>query len=737
MLSNEPEEKESNNSKKGNNKKKPPPKKGKQKLVVGQFSILNNAGQIQPGGKEQIPIEFSSNTDETFSSSFYIKISNVPENQQFIVYNLSATTYTPLADMKNIEEVYSDMRICLRDDVERKESTCYLEDESCLHFTNNKVNGQEKLTVNIPNHLPVPCVVIPTLVQQNTPFSISKQEIEIQPLSSSPLDVTFSPISDGLFKNTLQFKMKSNAKNVPLLSQIFLEGNATYPVINIVDNIESYSFGRTLLSTKKEKKIKIQNPTNISISVKMNYPKSKNFIVKELQNSVLNPGQEETFKVIFNPQEDGQFDFKLELNVENEKSYNILFSGQGHHEELVVDGENYEDDTLVFDDVVVDQQSSKILVMKNLSNDYIRYEWNLQNGDVTFSPSMGHIPPKQTEQLRITFRSEKPQKLNTKAVCSWSKIHRETTEKWNDNIVIKRFDVVQPSAPSSQKKSPRRSSNRRRIEPSPSSSLSVLQEFSEVAPEPEFTIIGGKCKDIVVKILAFSDYVKLSTSLTDDIKSKEKSAAISFLQTMMYETRKVNLYLLNQSNIKLHYQVKFSNFECNGFGDNPFSVSQTSGLIPSNSSCPLTISFSPIDVDDFSIDMTIALPDVTENQVIKIYGTSVRPICFIDAVMAKDLPDGSKSIDVFTPQVGDKKLIKLGLRNTTNRIYEAHIKQIDGPRCVKCFTVSPVIGAGRRYELEFEFKPISNRAAETVWEIEIPDHDLKQRFVIVGRVEPK
>lgn len=734
LLNNEQEEKESNNGK-GKAKKKPPPKKGKAKLTIGQFTIMNNTGTIEPNSKESIAIEFTSPQDGSYSNNFYIKISNVPDNLSFINYNLSAKTFTPIADLKNCDDVFGEFRICAREDLTRKESTSFLEDENCVHFTNIKVGGTEKVIVNVPNHLPVPCVVIPSLTQLNTPFTISKNEIEIPALSKIPIELAFSPTQGGDFKNTLMFKMKAKEKQkepVPVLAQYQIEGSATVPAIEFEDNLEAHNFGRTLLSMKKEKIVKFKNITDIPLNVRMKYDKNKNFTIEELPVNEILPDNELQFKVTFNPIDDGEKKLELMILIENIHIYRINFSGEGHHEELVIDADSFEEDTILFDDVVVDQTSSKMMYMRNMSNEYIKYDWNIQHSDLIFSPSMGHIPPKTTEQIRISFKSEKPQKINTKAICQWSKIHRETTERWNDNIIVKRFDIAQPPTPVGNRKSPR-NSNRRKIQASPSQ---TFIQTADIAPEPEYKTIA-KGKDIPVKINIFCDNIKVVTSLSDNLKEKENCNAINFSSTMMYETRVTNLYLINQSNIKISYELKFSNYECGGFSDSPFSVHPKQGYIPSNSSIPLTVYFSPLSVDDYSIDMTIKLPDVNENQTIKISGTSIRPICHIDALNAKDLPGGRKSITIFSEAVGTMAPVKFGIRNTTNCIYEAKIYQVDGPRCIKCLTPSPVIGSGRRYELAFEFTPKTTRATETTWVIDIPEYSLKQTLIIVGHVCPK
>ena len=800
-------------------KPSPTNKGGKRaKFQVGDFNISQACGTVQPGANATIHIEYGGLKTMQSESSVLLTITDVsPKDpaKKGLLMKLKGATYVPGIEVKNVEKIFEGQHLCLRYDIEKKDTTAYIEDEQTFHFAPEIIGKVVSIPVVLTNIFPVPCTIDATVrppkhppkkkLDPSYPFKLSSESIVIPALSSMNIDLIFAPTVEGSYNGIFRAEVRGGTDANSKLLQFTVEGVAAAPTVVLVnDNATQsegeplFSFGRTLINTRKEKHIFLKNPGVIPAHVSLTLNNTHDFIVsnKDIdisQEFVIEPQRTFDLSVIFTPFLIQKSEFAMIVNVkENEKSnFALNFIGEGFKEDIVFEGLPNDDNHLIIKDAVIGQPHIATFTMRNVSEYDTRFTW-ADNNDFHFKPRTGHLRRGKSKLIRVTFCSEKQANFNDVIInCQWSKI--ELLEKdapdWDDSMITVKFvqreslfpefGVTPPSGSNDKNRtqsgrrfpmkkgaisnnntmsrtnmtSARRPKNKRN---SPQPNQPVLTEAGgdlikvvEVKAEPGFKPIE-KCPDLPLTISAIADVVQY------ELEDNE----VQFTPAMMYETRVAEVTLKNIGLVRFDYTWHVTNFVAHNtdYAFNfkvPFSIMPETGFIEAGQEKVFKVLFAPEEVDDFQADISCDIPFLTqgtEPPVIHVSGFSKRPLIHFnvnssDYISAGrrhpdytyELPENVKVIELFSSGIGKKIVKKFEVINPTSHPYEVKWEKHPEHRndAINCETPRALISSGSKYVMQFSYKPKSIKTIETLYTFSIPEHSLSVPFLIVGKILPK
>jgi hydrocephalus-inducing protein len=255
---------------------------------------------------------------------------------------------------------------------------------------------------------------------------------------------------------------------------------------------------------------------------------------------------------------------------------------------------------------------------------------------------------------------------------------------------------------------------------------------------------------------ASADRVRFDV-LSDD--SIAQSRSFVFRPTMMYQSRIHTFKLRNPALVALHYDWSIIPRSTAALASAlpPFSVEPPTGTIAPGASATFTLRFEPMDAEDFEVKAVFAAssPDApagapaTSSLVIAVSGRATRPVCHMDVPHTDYL--SQRSVDLLGPNgergpldasvrvlhipslgIGVRNPKRFYVVNSTNAAYD-FAWEVTGTAAaaslgstIKCLTPRGMIGAGKRFEMAFEFAPKAPVVSEAFYRFSIPGHNLSQ-----------
>jgi hydrocephalus-inducing protein len=268
-------------------------------------------------------------------------------------------------------------------------------------------------------------------------------------------------------------------------------------------------------------------------------------------------------------------------------------------------------------------------------------------------------------------------------------------------------------------------------------------ELIEVIPEPETTTIENSEKTVMLKASCVIDHASYECNVSK----------VDFKPTLMYASRSYKFTIKNTSLINLDFNFKIVNSNSGILDAGPYSIIPKKGCIAPGCDDNFIVKYSPVEVEADNSRILSAnirnLSGETEPLIIEVNGVAERPIIHFE------LPNTTyrerKEKDM-TPVDAKFKIIEfesLGtmIRNTkrfmavnpTATGYEFEWEEIQEQGKVlkpmfKCTTPKGLILSGKKSEMVFEYTPDSVGEHESKWLFKIPQENIQQHFLIVGRV---
>merc|ERR1711871_1468168 len=552
-------------------------------------------------------------------------------------------------------------------------------------------------------------------------------------------------------------------------------GQGIFPCITVEQPVEKdtegkcvLDFGKLRMGKREEKQIVLKNNGFVPATLIFSTPNHDDFTIGNIPASTeLARGETMTLTAAFHPSRphDEPTTCQLQLNVAQNRydDYTFALSGQGFYSDITFEnlGDKGGPDELVFDDLDLDgpgpSEGKAAFTIESHADVPLRFEWGEGKADgVTFAPSVGHLQPGQKKRIFATFATEKAKMLQQAAVpLAFRKIQYtgESHADWDDRMMVVRYLTEEQLA-------------ERQAEAADGDAEMVATSedpyrVREIAPEPENEPIEGENEQkIELKCSAIADTVKF----TCDTQS------VAFRQTPMFQTRLHKFNVTNTSKAKFEYAWDFDSMgEAGSIAatmrpstaksmqpiPNPYVIEPASGTIEPGAEQRFTISFTPLEVDDFKYKLqadVVGLPADAAPLDLFLRGRSVRPICHFDLPPSDylqrrqaGLPGPSGELGALDPNVHVVEFKSLGTRtrntkrfcviNPQNVSYEFQWTPVGQPNAAfRCVTPSGVMLPGRRSELIFEYTPDAVGVSEAFYRFTVPAQGVNELFLLTGDV---
>lgn len=799
-------ETEKSSSKMGKNAKAakaPPPKnKGKKPnekaLSFGQFSVSPSNGSVAPGASVTIEVEFSPQIPGNFTSVAVFNITDAPQNAGKVNFTLTGSSHIPGIECSHFEKILPGLALALSFDRPKITSTTFIEDEQSLVFNPIVVGMKSKVTAKIINIQPIPCTVDlgvkpKAKVSGQFPFDISEKCINLNGNSEASFDITFSPNGVDKFLGLFEAVVKNGTDPATKALKFSVEGVGSLPQISPVglektgknSSLYTLNMGKTLVGFSRQKSIVVKNDGVITTKLQISAKPSPDFELVGIDAGTtysIDPNRIIDLPILFSPSKTRKCQFEVTVNlVDNPKgSLNFVVNAEGFSEDIVLEGVRGEDE-LVMPDTVVGRQNSIVFTMKNVSPADIRFQWQ-SHPDFTFAPSVGHLRLGKSKDIIISYFSDKPVKhVGTKINCTWNRITMTNANSpdWDDTMKVVKYitkaqleamnppQEEEPPKDAKLKNSKRQSNSRGSVrnshvdikaatapkEPPKESKLvddgDTFVRVVEVKPEPEHTIQTNiKTNSMAVRVFAISDSIKYTIDTTE----------VNFSPTMMFETRSSEVKITNPTTIRFDYSWRIAEFKSlrseyvssHGY---PLKVTPHTGFIEPGGSTVFSITFAPMEVDDFTANLVCDIPFIqTPPPSVRVTGLSRRPLCHFNVQLSDyltrrhpdytyKLPNDVKVIEIFAKKVGAKAMYRFEVINPTSSPYEVTFSRVDNGEPlsskVNCETPNALLSSGKRFSAAFSFVPDSHKTIESLWEFKIGGHDGVVTILVVGRIMPQ
>ena len=746
--------------------KKKSPKQLKKKVNdkavrVGPFSIYPSSGSIDPNNTATIDVDFTSAETGQFNGTAIVSIkdANPFRGGDKYTLQLSGATVIPGINTTSFDKIFAGLHLCLLYEKKKVKTNAFIEDERTLQFAPIILQNKSTVSCSLINDRNIPCIVDISLKAKGKqtpqfPFEISTKSVTIPPLSSVPLSITFAPTVSDKFIGLFEANVRSSTDNEAKQLKFNVEGTGALPMVSLIgfdkpskSNTYTINMRRSLIGYDSDKVICMRNdcaiPAVLGIKAKQN-PDFEIVDFDSLANVTIEPGRDVSLTVIFHPQTVKKSTFEISVTVDDNPkgNFNINVIAESFKEDIIFENVRNEDE-LVFSDCIVGRRQQAKFLMKNVSHNDIRFNWQALP-EFSFSPKVGHLRFGKAKEISVTYFPEKQEKLNAvKVSCQWNpiKLINKIAPDWDDTMKVTKFvnrpktsqDIERKEdSPSHQAgnekqiqskfmKKDKRGSTSSKIRRSAldkqilpkQTGLTKTQEanqektetnhlpplkksdepmelvkVTDVKPEPINEIIPGKYKDLQIKIFTVSDTIKFNCDTTE----------ILFSPTMMYQSRTAECKITNPSSIRFEYTWYVLNFESLRTDyaltrKPPFTVMPTTGFIEPNQTKVFKVCFKPEEVDDFTAVLQCQIPFIqVPPPTINVSGISKRPLCHFNLVLSDyltgnkrhpdytyQLPKETKVFEIYASKPGQKVTSKFEIINPTSFAYEIVISRQKGP----------------------------------------------------------
>ena len=237
---------------------------------------------------------------------------------------------------------------------------------------------------------------------------------------------------------------------------------------------------------------------------------------------------------------------------------------------------------------------------------------------LVFAPSTGHIKPKMSKTITVTFKTAKPHALKDQQVLGkiWKISFLKPLSRvpdWDDRMKSVQWVTVNPPPAPSTTGGLENASNNSILASSSSTSKPhnspMKKKVVETEKEPTHQVLEDTYRDLELIVSGIADFCKYECPIVD----------IKFKDTLMFQTRVYTFPLRNPGKIALNYQwallnqapsrptsrmddtrdsISMISGEEKESPPLPFTVSPVSGSVLPEKEAEITIRFSPISVID-------------------------------------------------------------------------------------------------------------------------------------------
>lgn len=242
----------------------------------------------------------------------------------------------------------------------------------------------------------------------------------------------------------------------------------------------------------------------------------------------------------------------------------------------------------------------------------MKFQWPSSVPSLMFVPSTGHIRPKTSKTITVTFKTTKPQALKAHKVVgklckiSFPKPLSEVSD-WDDRMKsVQWVTASQPAPTPVPTATGLENASLNSIQASSSTTSKpqhnppLKKKVVETEREPSHHVLEDSHREIELSVTGISDFCKYECPIYE----------IKFKDTLIYQTRSYSFPLKNTGRIDLHYHwsilMQEQSRPTSYTGDKessvtegkeeaqlPFSLSPMSGTILPDKETDITVRFTP------------------------------------------------------------------------------------------------------------------------------------------------
>ena len=655
------------------------------------------------------------------------------------------------------------------------------------------------------NNNKIPCIVHvsvkPRTASKSEGFAFEVQcqdPLKIYPGESEYVTVTFKPTNvmpySGLFEATVEGGTDKTGN-----LKFELRGEGTLPTLLLESPNEYDADGTPILKFKKLRlnksivnQIVLKNEGVVAATVQFEPLQSDCFSFESSTKATIPPKKYQAFDIKFTPKAE-----KVEKAVLQYKTLfnpyeipRLLIQGEGFFEPVSIEGLVNENE-LTFGDVCINTEKSITFTLINNSDNNFRFNMiNNLEPSLIFTPNTGFILHKTQKEITVKFISNETVKHILKDLFielkefkfkedqnenDWDETMttiKKVTQKEQEELNNKKKEDQQrrkdenealigvltnvkgskmPAPKKDAKKDPKKDAKNANVPVQNVEEEEANIDYEEIIPEPEVNIIDKSEKYLPIKLTVISDYAKYECNIKE----------IRFKPTVMYGTRKFDFHLRNTSLTSLNYNFTLTNPNPNSTVYNnlltsydktlmpenndtaPYTISPQNGNIPPQSDEVITITFSPLEIDDFNFKRILKCnikdldPNLKELS-IELSGDAERPICHFEMVGGVKREGGMTILQFESIGMMIKNTVRFFALNPTNQGYNFEWEQPDEDlipninKVFKCLTPKGVIYSGKKYEMVFTYTPNSLGKHEAFFNFKIPSENQIHKFALHG-----
>lgn len=320
-------------------------------------------------------------------------------------------------------------------------------------------------------------------------FTVHPEVWEIPPHENRFVNIYFNPLEIKTYRSVFVAKVDDAGTQTSTTSKISqagsslifdLGGSGTLPCISIdqptnrlPDGSLALDFGRTHINRSSKRKLTIRNDGAMPATCLFDMTGDDDFVFPYKSASLtVQPSQKQDVIISFSPKKvftpTGERSSQIKISVLNNQfdQYKLVLNGTSYACDATIDTMSEEDNNVNLDgDVDIDKQklqdevrfadinlsdgpssSSHTITIKSQSPYPLKFELTAEEKGkqfLSFSPNVGHLGPKGTREITITFSASEPVKLESAEVsCSLKRIEY----KLNPKLAVEGEDVEPDSS---------------------------------------------------------------------------------------------------------------------------------------------------------------------------------------------------------------------------------------------------------------------------------------------------
>eukprot|EP00760_Papus_ankaliazontas_P031923 PhM_4_TR5537/c0_g1_i1/m.106423/K17570/HYDIN; hydrocephalus-inducing protein len=515
----------------------------------------------------------------------------------------------------------------------------------------------------------------------------------------------------------------------------------------------SLVFPRTIVGTKVARPLTVKNTGDLPATIRFTLPTGGHklpFAFPSKNEEILIPPQgREKFMMFFEPSDVGDYKAKLIMSVQDNhyEDVTVQVMGEASIEDLIFDKiDESSHNMLTLGDCMISATKTKKFFLRSFSSETLRFQWAPGQSDkFTFTPALGHIPPKASKEIVMTYLSAEPEvHERTPFSMQVSKIAlgEVGTSDWDDRATTVKWEQ--------------------------SADSKLLKKVVEPQTEPEHTLVEGDNSAFKkeLQVSCICDYAHCEVSHAGaGVAAQLLSQGITFARTKLFQKRTFQFSLRNVGKVSAEFKWDF--LDAQGYPVDPstsnFKAEPASETILAGQQTLITVSYVPLDVGNHEAYLVASIPNVapTSTEIrIPLIGDSECPLVHFDLPdcdylsrgrrdaelpgprghTQRDLPAETQVVEFVSRGVKVTNSKRFVVVNPSNFSYEFEwTDETADPATSKlfsCMTQKGVIHSGKQYEMHFQYTPENLNLKEAFFRFTVQGK-LSVLFCIVGRaVEP-